>query len=136
MPVPVQFETPPGRFFMPFCFHTTLADITVSADVVTSFTPGFVGSIVKTFFVCGKAIAGGGKEISLNFEIGSANLVGGVITLTSATLTPMGIVVAGTAITGGNNFDRDSTISIEATVSVAFADGEGTIVVICQERVY
>lgn len=128
MPAPVQFEIPRNTSYSVIILPlTTLAQI-ADGDIVTSFVPGFVGSIVRTFFVTGTVPAStGGKGSTLNFEIGTVNLVGGVITLTSALCTPMGAVIQGTAVSGSNKFDKDDVISVEASSTTAFSEGNGSV---------
>ena len=131
MPVPVQFEMPKKMAYsvitLPVVTMSGLAD----ADIVTAFTPGFVGSIVRTFFVVGTVPAStGGKASTLNFEINTVNLAGGEIALTTANCATMGVIVAGTAITGSNRFDKDDTISVEATATTTFSEGNGYICIV------
>lgn len=130
-PVPVQFEMPKKMAYSVITLPlTTLAQIT-DGDIVTAFTPGFVGSIVRTFFVTGTVPAStGGKASTLNFEINTVNLAGGVISLTSALCTPMGAIVEGTPVTGSNRFDKDDTISVEATSTTAFSEGNGYLCIV------
>ena len=125
-----------AKGYMIYGFQIILAKILVTGDVVTTFIPGFVGSIQKLFWVQKKAEATGGKSATLYATINSVNVVGGLVTLTSATLTPMGKMIAGTAVTGSNVFDKDDTISIKSTVTVAFADSGGTLYIVCGVRKY
>jgi len=139
MPIPVQFETPRDRAYAAFTFHIILNDISAAADVITQFTPGFVGSIVKTFFVVGTPASTADKLFTLTWEIGDINVDGGTIALSSvapSNCTPLGNVVASAAITGRNNFDRDDTISLKASSVTQFTQGEGTVVLICAVEVY
>lgn len=128
MPVPVQYERPKNVAYTFFTFDVLLAGL--AADTITNFTPGFVGSIVRTFWIQDTPVTTGGKAATLNWEINAVNLVGGVITLTSAACTPLGVVINGTAITGSNSFDRDDTISLEASAITAFAEGKGSVVMV------
>lgn len=136
MPVPTELEIPRNRAYqimsVPVYAMTGLAD----GDFVTQFTPGFVGSIVRTFWVQGTVVTTGGKGTTLNFEINAVNLVGGVITLTSALCTPLGVVIAGTAITGSNSFHRTDTISIECSATTAFSEGAGTICIVFEVPIF
>jgi len=63
------------------------------------------------------------KAATLNAEIETTNLSGGVLALTSANCTPKGAQVAGTEITGNNAFTATQKISIEASSVTAFAEG-------------
>jgi len=113
-------------------FYVNLASITAAGDVLTTYTPGFSGTIEKVSWYQMVPVTTPTKAASLNLEIGTTNLTGGVIALTSATCTPMGAVINGTAVTGGNTFDSDDTISIEAASVTAFTEGTGMLIVACR----
>jgi hypothetical protein len=115
-------------------FHIELAAITGAGDVVTGYTPGFAGEILSVAFVVDNPVTTAAKAASLNLEIGTTNVTGGVVALTSANCTPNGAVVAGTAVTAANVFDADDTISVEAASVTAFAEGSGTLLVRVRPR--
>lgn len=98
-----------------------------NGDVLTNFTPGFPGSIVRAAFVVTDPVVTASKLATLNLEINAVNLTGGVISLTSANCTPLGAVIAGTAITANNTFGATDTISVEASSVTAFVEGEGVL---------
>ena len=104
-------------------FNLKLSKI-ADGDVITEFVPGFSGSIQKIFAVVTDPVTTSGKATTLNAEIGSTNLTGGVLALTSANCTPMGKVNNATAVTGNNSFSDTDSISIEASSTTAFAEGE------------
>lgn len=109
-----------------FGFKATAAATT--GDWVTTWTPGFVGRVVKTYFVgevVGTAYAG-----TVNLEIGTTNLTGGTIALTTTAGLAKGSVVAGAAITAGNIFSATDTLSVEITSDTTDAAGSGTIHVV------
>jgi len=110
-------------------FPIKLARITSATDVVTEFRPCLAGVIEDVQFIVTDPVVTGSKAITLNLEIDTTNLTGGVLALTSAALTPLGKVVSSTAITGGNTLVRESKLSVEASSVTAFADGEGVLVV-------
>lgn len=110
-------------------FYITLAGITGAQDVVTSWVPGFRGRILKIDFYVDVPVTTAAKAATLNAEIGTTNLTGGTVGLTSANCTPMGAKVSGAAVTGANVFDEDDAISIEAASVTAFAEGSGTLVI-------
>lgn len=107
-----------------------LAKITTSGDVVSNFVPGFAGAIKKVAFVVTDPVTTAGKSISLNLEIGTTDVSGGVVSLTSANTGTLGAVINGTAITGNNVFGPTDSISVEATVTQAFAEGEGVLLIV------
>lgn len=108
--------------------HLNLATI-ADGDVVTAFTPGFSGRIESIDFITGTPVTTAAKATTLNAEIGTTNLTGGTVALTSAACTPLGAIVAGAAITAANHFGSTDTISIEASSTTAFVEGDGMLVV-------
>ena len=116
-------------------FPILLVNMTVSGEVVTDFLPGFAGRIVKWYWIQNTAVTTGGKSAALDLEINERSVTSGVgtatsIALASATCTPLGKVIEGSAIGGGTaRFNATDTISIESTVTVAFAEGAGSIVI-------
>lgn len=109
-------------------FPITLANV-ANGDVLTNFTPGFAGTITKVDFAVTTAVTTPAKLTTLNMEIGTTNLTGGAVALTSANCTPLGAVVAGSAVTAANFFTATDTISIEASATTAFVEGEGILLV-------
>lgn len=108
-------------------FPINLASITGSQDVVSNFVMP-TGGIIRNFkFVVNVPVTTGSKLASLNAEIGTTNLTGGVVALTSATCTPMGAIVEDTLVTAGNVFATGDNFSIEAASVTAFAEGSGTL---------
>lgn len=105
-----------------------LATVT-AGDVLTTFTPGFAGRIEKVDFAVTTAVTTGSKLATLNLEIGTTNLTGGAVALTSANCTPLGAVVAGSAVTAANSFGATDTISVEGASVTAFAEGAGVLLV-------
>lgn len=101
----------------------TLAQITAAGDVLTTYTPGYRFKILSFDANVTEVVTTGGDAASLNLEIGAVNVTGGVIALTSANCTPLGVGIAGTAITAGNVGTAADTISIESSSVTAFAEG-------------
>jgi len=100
-----------------------------NGDVVTEFRPGVAGAIEDVQFIVTDPATTAAKAATLNLEIGTTNLTGGTVALTSANCTPLGAVVAGAAITAGNVLARESKLSVEASSVTAFAEGEGVLVI-------
>lgn len=111
-----------------FTLAIDLASIT-AADVVTDFSPGIDGDIVYFGFEVDKAVTTAAKLATLNLEIGSTDVTGGVISLTSAAATPKGKIIDGTAITATNTVTKSSKISVEATSVTAFSEGTGSLII-------
>jgi len=106
----------------------TLSNV-ADGDVLTTFTPGFHGRIKSLDFAVGVPVTTAAKLSTLNAEIGTTNVTGGTVALTSALCTPRGKIVAGTAITGDAAFKNSDTISIEASGTTAFIEGDGYLLI-------
>ncbi|RJQ04428.1 MAG: hypothetical protein C4551_10770 [Bacillota bacterium] len=101
-----------------------------AGDVVTTYTPGFGGKIVKVSFLVTDPVTTAAKAATLNLEIGTTDLTGGVLSLTSANCTPLGAVINATAITANNVFGAADSISVEASSVTAFVEGEGVLLIV------
>lgn len=106
-----------------------LASITGSGDVLTNYTPGYKFKVLSVSFAVSKPATTAAKAATLNLEIGTTNLTGGAIALTSANCTPLGALVAGSSITAANTGTASDTLSIEAASVTAFAEGEGVVLI-------
>ncbi len=115
--------------------HVLLPAITGTGDVVTNWTPDFAGELVAIAAQVSKAATTAGKTVTINPEINTTNVTGGVLVLTSANMTPQGNVIAATAITGNNTFDANDTISFEASAVTAFAEGEVDLLITIKSNV-
>lgn len=101
-----------------------------NGDIVTTFTPGFAGTIEKISFVVTDPATTADKAATLNMEIGTTNLTGGVLSLTTVACGTLGKVTDATAITANNAFDKTDTISVEAADVTAFSEGEGALLIV------
>lgn len=109
-------------------FPITLAQITGAGDVVTNIKPGIKGVIEEVWFVVTSAVTTAAKAATLNLEIGTTNVTGGTVALTSANCTPLGAVIKNAASPSANNvLAEDSQLSIEAASVTAFAEGAGVL---------
>lgn len=108
-------------------FPITLASITGAMDVVTNYTPGYKFKLLSASFAVAVPVTTGAKLATLNLEIGTTNVTGGEIALTSANCTPLGALVAGAAITAANTGSSADAISIEASAVTAFVEGSGYV---------
>mgnify|MGYP007073182467 CR=1 FL=1 len=104
-----------------------LNSISGAGDVLTTWTPGHRGKILDMDFAVSKPVTTAAKAATLNAEIGTTNLTGGAIALTSANCTPLGAIVAGSAITADNVFGASDTVSIEAASVTQFSEGQGFV---------
>ncbi len=110
-------------------FPILLATI-ANGDLLTTFTPGFAGKIVGFSAAVTAPATTAAKASTLNLEIGTTNLTGGSLALTSANMTPLGAVVDATAITAANSFSATDTISIEAASTTAFVEGSVVLTIL------
>lgn len=110
-------------------FPINLASVTTTQDVVTDFAPGVDGIIEYFSFVTNVPASTASKTAAFNLEIGTTNVTGGVLTLTTVAANTMGKVTAATAITGANRITARDLLSIEASSVTAFAEGSGTFYV-------
>jgi len=98
-------------------------------DVVTDIVPGFAGVISKVQFLVTDPAITADKLATLGLEIGAVAVTGGVLALTTAKCTPLGKVTAGTAITAANVFTNTDKISVVASSTTAFVEGEGVLLI-------
>jgi hypothetical protein len=112
----------------------SMASITGSIDVVTDYPLGFDGSFESIAWLQSAPVTTAAKLASLNLEIGTVNVTGGVVALTSALCTPLGKIIQGSAITALNSFVASDVMSIEASGVTAFVEGSGTILVRCRRN--
>lgn len=129
----VEFDTAPAgntanKVYSQVCIPMALAGI-ADGDLVTTWTPGFAGTIEKLEFIVYAPVTTGSKASTLNLEIGTTNTTGGSLALTSAACTPKGKVVAASAITAANVFTATDTISVEAASTTTFIEGDGVLVI-------
>lgn len=118
-----------GAGLQTLAFFVNLADIAAAGDVLTNYVPGYAFKLEKHDFRVSKPVTTAAKLASLNLEINTTDVTGGVIALTSANCTPMGVAVPGTAITAANIGTKTDSFSIEAAAVTAFAEGSGWILV-------
>ena len=110
-----------------WAFPITLANV-ANGDLLAGFTPGFAGTITKTQFAVTTVVPTAAKATTLNLEIGTTNLTGGEVALTSANCATV-TTVAGAAITAANTFGASDAISIEASATTTFIEGAGLLLV-------
>lgn len=118
-----------------YCFPVYAMAGVSAADVVTDMRPGVDGYITFVEWVQGVPVTTAAKLATLNLEIGTTDLTGGTVALTSAACTPLGKVIAGSRITANNRVTKASKVSIEAASVTAFVEGAGTIKIHIQKDV-
>lgn len=105
-----------------------LASVTTNGDVLTTYTPGYKFKVLSVDFAVTVPVTTADKLATLNVEIGTTDVTGGAVALTSANETPLGKVVAGSAVTAANTGTAASTISVEASSVTAFSEGAGVLI--------
>jgi len=110
----------------------TLAAITGAGDVLTNYVVGHKFKVLGVSFAVSTPVTTIDKLATLNLEIGSTNVTGGEVALTSANCATLGAVVAGAAVTAANTGTAADTLSIEAASVTAFAEGAGMLLVTLQ----
>lgn len=113
-------------------FYMPLAEIAATGDLLTNYIPGYAFKILAVDVRVLKAATTAAKLATLNMEIGTTDLTGGVVALTSANCTPAGVAVAGTAVTAGNVGTATDSFSIEASGVTAFVEGSIQVLVALQ----
>jgi len=112
-------------------FHINLVALTTAAaDLMTNYTPGYAFKILAVDFTVTTPGTGAGANQSLNLEIGSTNVTGGVVNVTLANTATLGALVAGTAVTAANTGTAADTLSIEvAAGGTIFTAGQGILLI-------
>lgn len=103
----------------------TVAD----GDVLTALTVGYKFKILSVDAFVTNEVTTASKATTLNVEIGTIDLTGGVVALTSANTATLGAKIAGSAVTAANTGTAADTISVEASSTTAFAEGGVMLVV-------
>ncbi len=108
-----------------------LASMTTSAaDLVTDYTPGYKFKILAVDFVTTTLGTGTSASQTLNLEIGSTNVTGGVVNPTLTSTNTLGKLTSGTAVTAANTGTSTDTISVEVAASgTAFTAGAGVLLI-------
>lgn len=109
-------------------FHLKLAKL-ANGDIITEFRPGIAGKVEDVSFVTTDPATTASKLSTLNLEIGTTDVTGGTVALTTAACNTLGKVVQGAAITGNNTLTQESKLSVEASSTTAFVEGEGDLII-------
>lgn len=107
-------------------FAVTAAEI-ANGNFITGFTPGHAFELISLDAYVTSALTGSTKTVTLNAEIDTVDVTGGVVTVASANAA-LGTRVAGSAITAVNRGTSASVIDFEASAVTAFTGGVITIV--------
>lgn len=123
----VTFAAGVGKYVL--SIPIDLAAITGAGDVLTNYVPGHKFKILDVDFQVTKPATTAAKLATLNLEIGTVDVTGGAVALTSANCTPLGVQVAGSAVTAANTGSATDTLSVEAASVTAFLEGQGVLLV-------
>jgi hypothetical protein len=93
-----------------------------AADVITNFTPGYPFKLLKAEALVVVAATTAAKAATVTWKIGSTATTGGALSLTSANMTPKGVVVS-SAITALNTGTATDTISLVGSAVTSFVEG-------------
>lgn len=124
-----QFDRVDGNNVVFMTFPVFAMTGIANGDLVTECYPGVDGYIEHAWWTQGVPVTTGSKAADLNLEIGTTNVTGGVIALTSAACTPLGKVIEASQITANNRITRKDKLSIEGANVVAFSEGSGYVTV-------
>jgi len=120
-----------GGGFSFLSFSIPLASL-ADGDIITTMTPGFAGVIKKMFSTVTTVASTASKASTLNLEIGTTNVTGGALALTTANCDTLGETNDATAITAANYFGPADTISVEASSTTTFIEGVVELVIVIQ----
>lgn len=115
-----------GNNVMILSFPVDLADV-AAADVVTKFYPGVDGFIEDVSFVQRTPVTTAAKLATITPKINTTAVTGGVLALTSAACTPLGVVIDGTQVTAANRITINDTLTLTASAVTTFVEGKGDI---------
>ena len=112
-------------------FPINLVALTTSAaDLLTNYVLGYAFKILSVDFAVTTIGAGAGATQSINLEINTTNVTGGVVNPTLANTNVLGALIAGSAVTANNVGTATDTLSIEVAASgVIFSAGQGFLLV-------
>jgi len=122
----IKFDANEDETDVIVCFPITLSSL-ADGDIISGFTPGFNGRIKALDFTTNVPASTASKLSTLNAEIGTADITGGTVELTTAACDTLGEKVTGAAITAGAGFKDTDTISIEASSTTSFVEGTGVL---------
>lgn len=122
-----QFDRVDGNSVVDLVFPVFAMTGIANGDLVTECFPGVDGYVEHIQWVQGVPVTTGSKLATINMEIGTTDVTGGTLALTSAACTPLGKVIEGSAVTGNNRITRKDKFSLEASAVTAFSEGSGHI---------
>jgi hypothetical protein len=98
-----------------------------NADVLTAYVPGYAFKILSATVAVTSPVTTAAKAATLTPKITGVAITGGVVALTSANCTPLGALVAGTAVTALNTGAATDSITITGSAVTAFVEGEAVL---------
>ena len=119
--ISTQFEA--GIAKHPVSFGVLLASLSDAAQF--HVTPGFNGRVTRTYFVTQVAATTAAKLCTLTPSSAGTNVLGGVLALTTVACNTKNKELAGSTITGQNQFTDTQTITVTGSSTTAFVEGSG-----------
>ena len=92
---------------------------TSDGDLLTSYPMPYHGSIESFYISVGEGFVGSSGACTLNLELGTTNVTGGVVTVATSTCGTVGTVLTATAITAENVFHAGDVLSVEGSSSAS-----------------
>ena len=90
---------------------------TSDGDLLTSYPMPYHASIESFWISVGEGFVGSSGACTLNLEIGTTNVTGGVVTVATSTCATVGTVLTATAITAENIVHAGDLLSVEGSSS-------------------
>lgn len=97
-----------------------------------SFTPGYNGRILGAQMSTLIAATTASKSTTLTLNANGSPVTGGVLSPTSANMTPISNTITATAVTGANTFTNAQTVSLVGSATTAFVEGRAVINILLQ----
>lgn len=111
-------------------FPVTLSTL-ANTQIIEADVP-FDGSIISAAFRVTAPATTSGKAATLTVQANGVSVTGGVLSLTSANMTPTGNKVSATSITAGNTFTAGQTVGVVVSSVTAFVEGSGVLEITVQ----
>jgi hypothetical protein len=106
-----------GQGTQDVCLGTFSFKDTSDGDLLTSYLMPYHASIESFWISVGEGFVGSSGACTLNLEIGTTNVTGGVVTVATATCGTVGTVLTATAITAENIVHAGDALSVEGSSS-------------------
>lgn len=110
-----------------------------NGDILTGMPLQGTGKIVDFYAIVKEATTDADAAATINLELGTTNLTGGVITIDdtagSTAIDTMGAKIDATTITAGNVFHHGDTLSVEAASVTAYSGGAVELFIVIERGI-